>query len=343
MQLALQCRHDDATILTPPARVRNIALDVARSGVASLLDWSEESWTEQFVALRVSHLSSRGLIIYARRRVEELLHGGSWQREYPRDVWRLRLLGLHERGVARVRFDGIAQPWLRELAKRSARWRLSTGISATHTSRSVNVVARFLAQPHVGVGALGDIDRALLGATSPISPRRATTRAGTPSTSGSSASSSRPSASTAGTTRCRPPRCSSARTTPRAPARCRARVRARDGPGRAPGQPRPVARQGRSAGTPISFDAVAREAGVSRSWLYSQPDLRDEISRLRQRRPTALVPERQRCSDASLRQRLELAGLRIRGLEADNTRLREALAQALGDHRAVDRRHRQAG
>lgn len=165
MQLALQCRHDDATILTPPSRVRNVALVLARSGVASLLDWSEETWTEQFVALGVSHLSSRGLILYARRRVEELLHGGSWEREYPRDVWRLRLLGLHERGVARVRFDGIAQPWLRELAKRWARWRLSTGISATHTSRSVNVVARFarfLAQPHVAVGALREIDRVLL-------------------------------------------------------------------------------------------------------------------------------------------------------------------------------------
>ena len=28
-----------------------------------------------------------------------------------------------------------------------------------------------------------------------------------------------------------------------------------------------------NAGQPISFDAVAREAKVSRSWLYNQPDL----------------------------------------------------------------------
>ena len=36
-----------------------------------------------------------------------------------------------------------------------------------------------------------------------------------------------------------------------------------------------------NAGAAITFDAVAREAGVSRSWLYNQPDLRGEIRRLR--------------------------------------------------------------
>jgi Family of unknown function (DUF6262) len=39
-----------------------------------------------------------------------------------------------------------------------------------------------------------------------------------------------------------------------------------------------------NAGRPISFDAVAREGQVSRSWLYNQPDLRTEIERLRARR-----------------------------------------------------------
>ena len=31
-----------------------------------------------------------------------------------------------------------------------------------------------------------------------------------------------------------------------------------------------------AAGRPLSFDAFAREAQVSRSWLYAQPDLRAE-------------------------------------------------------------------
>jgi len=171
VQYALQCRHDDATVATPPSRVRNVALILTRSEVGSLLDWSEQTWAERFPGLGARHASSRALIIYARRRIEELGHRGDhrgdrgWQQEYPREVWRLRMLGIHERGVARLRFDRIGQPWLRELAKRWARWRLSTGVSADHTIRGVNVInrfARFLAAPHVGVDALAGIDRAVL-------------------------------------------------------------------------------------------------------------------------------------------------------------------------------------
>ena len=91
------------------------------------------------------------------------------------------------------------------------------------------------------------------------------------------------------------------------------------------------------AGLPITFDAVAREAGVSRSWLYNQPDLRTEIERLRARRhpptPHASVPDRQRASDPSLLQRLHAATERIKHLQAENRQLREALAHALGQHR----------
>ena len=88
------------------------------------------------------------------------------------------------------------------------------------------------------------------------------------------------------------------------------------------------------AGLPITFDAVAREAGVSRSWLYNQPDLRTEVERLRARphppTPHAPVPDRQRASDPSLLQRLAAATERIKHLQAENTQLREALAHALG-------------
>jgi hypothetical protein len=94
-----------------------------------------------------------------------------------------------------------------------------------------------------------------------------------------------------------------------------------------------------NAGQSISFDALAREAKVSRSWLYTQPDLRAEVERLRDRRdPSSAdrrVPDRQRASAASLRQRLEIATQRHRGLEAENRQLREALAIALGEQRAA--------
>src|SRR3954451_14268576 len=57
----------------------------------------------------------------------------------------------------------------------------------------------------------------------------------------------------------------------------------------------------------INFQAVARRAGVSRQWLYTQPVLRGEIERLRNGAPIRAdsVPARQRTTEASLRQRLK--------------------------------------
>jgi hypothetical protein len=90
-------------------------------------------------------------------------------------------------------------------------------------------------------------------------------------------------------------------------------------------------------GQTINFDTVAREAGVSRSWLYTQNDLRAEIERLRSRRsPTnaPAVPHRQQASNTSLLRRLEAATERIRRLETENNELKDALARALGQQRA---------
>ena len=94
------------------------------------------------------------------------------------------------------------------------------------------------------------------------------------------------------------------------------------------------------AGRRINYDTVAREAGVSRSWLYAQHDLRIQIDRLRARhsiQPTVLtVPDRQKASEASLLRRLQAATDRIHRLEEENQRLRKALANALGQRRAED-------
>src|SRR5271166_6584563 len=95
-----------------------------------------------------------------------------------------------------------------------------------------------------------------------------------------------------------------------------------------------------ATGQRITFDAVSRAAGVSRSWLYAQQDLRAEIQRLRQRHPATPPPpvplQRQRASDTSLLRRLEAATARICQLEADNQQLRDALARTLGERRAAD-------
>jgi hypothetical protein len=88
----------------------------------------------------------------------------------------------------------------------------------------------------------------------------------------------------------------------------------------------------------VTFEALAQAASVSRSWLYAQPDIRAEIERLRatcRRAPATQVPARQRSSDASLLRRLEAASQRIRQLAEENRKLREQLAQALGERRAT--------
>jgi hypothetical protein len=90
------------------------------------------------------------------------------------------------------------------------------------------------------------------------------------------------------------------------------------------------------AGTRITFEAVADAAGVSRSWLYSQTDIKDEIRRLRaQNQPlrATTTPARQRASDESLRQRLDIALRRNRELDDENQRLRRQLAHAVGQLR----------
>lgn len=94
-------------------------------------------------------------------------------------------------------------------------------------------------------------------------------------------------------------------------------------------------------GLPITYQALAQQADVSRSWLYSQPALRTEIDRLRHRqRPAEArpVPDRQRPTDNSLRTRLDLAAHRISNLESENQKLRLALAQALADRRGTPQR-----
>ncbi|GAU68973.1 transposase, partial [Streptomyces sp. NBRC 110611] len=93
-------------------------------------------------------------------------------------------------------------------------------------------------------------------------------------------------------------------------------------------------------GAPVSFEGVARRAGVSRSWLYTQPDIRAEIERLRdtdRRSSSPPIPTVRRSSEALIRAYLEAALKRNRQLAEENQRLRRRLARiasALGDQRA---------
>ena len=91
-------------------------------------------------------------------------------------------------------------------------------------------------------------------------------------------------------------------------------------------------------GLPVTFAAVADTAGVSRSLLYRDPDLRARIEALRphQRSPeTPRPPAIQRATDASLQQRLTAALDDNRALRSENSALRDQLAVMLGQQRAA--------
>ena len=93
------------------------------------------------------------------------------------------------------------------------------------------------------------------------------------------------------------------------------------------------------SGHPVTFASVAAAAGISRSWLYTQPDISGQIRRLLQKAnaagPAGGIPAAQRPTDASLRARLTAALKRNQQLADENARLRRQLARALGDQRSA--------
>ena len=92
-------------------------------------------------------------------------------------------------------------------------------------------------------------------------------------------------------------------------------------------------------GEPVSFQAVAREAGVSRQFLYGQGQLRGEVERLRAAHLEAAeaIPPAQRASETSLKARNRMLLDENRRLRAELAGLREELAGAWGELRALQR------
>jgi len=87
-----------------------------------------------------------------------------------------------------------------------------------------------------------------------------------------------------------------------------------------------------SAGAPVTVARVAAAGHVSRSWIYTQPALLEQIAEVAQRgrHSNQAIPAQQRASTASLLRRLELVHQRIAELTAENARLRDELARSYG-------------
>lgn len=92
------------------------------------------------------------------------------------------------------------------------------------------------------------------------------------------------------------------------------------------------------AGTPITYASVAHAAGISRALLYRDPQLREQINRLRSsatRSPRQ--PAAQRMSQASRDGLLTTLREEVHALRAENHSLRLQLATRIGEDRAANR------
>ena len=167
MQYAVQCRRDQGTIMLPPQVAGWAVRRVREAGVESLLDRSEGEWRQ---ACGGKGGTYQAFLLFARDSVEALSEGTGWEAEYSRDVWRLHRIpglvmnpGKSADARIRLRFDRVAQPWLRALSKRWARLRLSSGLSVGTVQSDVAALTRFSEFAGIaGTAALGGIDRALL-------------------------------------------------------------------------------------------------------------------------------------------------------------------------------------
>jgi len=159
VQYALQRRHDEREGKAPPFVVMIMVRFLAASGAPSLLDRTEQEWRAAFGKKRSN---ATALMAWSRRQVADLAEGAGWEAEYPRDAWQMHRLGFGGKNV--LDFSRIPQPWLKDLAKRWIRWRLSTGLGleagGVRPLRILTRLAAFLCAR--GITGTGGIGRAVL-------------------------------------------------------------------------------------------------------------------------------------------------------------------------------------
>ena len=160
IQYVLQCRRDEMTSKTMPFVVMRLVRFLVSTTATSLLDFSEATWRSQISQGTKDH-DRRALLLYARRKIEDLVDADGWEAEFPRDIWQLRRLGYD--GNQTLDFTAVSQPWLCHLVKRWLRWRLATGMNIETVRRGLRSLIRFAAFCQgIEVQSLADIDRVVL-------------------------------------------------------------------------------------------------------------------------------------------------------------------------------------
>ena len=127
IQYALQCRVDANRTNTTPRSIKPLLTHLAASGAGSLLERPLAEWLAGLPAAAALH-TPRAFLGYAIECLLDLRDGAGWDSEYQRDVWRLRRLGVSGHDGARLDFTAVQPVWLRDLAKRWCRWRMSCGV-----------------------------------------------------------------------------------------------------------------------------------------------------------------------------------------------------------------------
>jgi integrase len=133
----LQRRADEVATQTRPEHLRPL-LTRLPGDATSLRERSAEEWIELFGWQDRPSIARRFLSDTVGW-LDDLDTGVGWEVEYDRDVWLLRRLGYPTRD-AEIRFEPISAGWLRQLTKRWARWRLSTGVGWVSVAVGVRAV-----------------------------------------------------------------------------------------------------------------------------------------------------------------------------------------------------------
>ena len=129
--------------------IRAVARVLAASGAVSLLALSEREWRSRFPAWADKAGQRAALVLRAppglrpgRARARRL-----GQRVLPRHLAAAQPghPASASNAIATLRFGGISQPWLKDLAKRWTRWRISAGISMSACYQGIRAVTRFSA------------------------------------------------------------------------------------------------------------------------------------------------------------------------------------------------------
>lgn len=143
VQYAIQCRVDANRTRTTPRSIKPLLDHLTGQGGAtvSLLDHPLQDWPARLPAA-ASTTSPRAFLAYAIDCLLDVRDGTGWDSEYSRDVWLLRRLGVAAGHGARLDFTPVQPHWLRELAKRWCRWRISCGIGLGQLRKDLIAVVR---------------------------------------------------------------------------------------------------------------------------------------------------------------------------------------------------------